>query len=685
MTSPIDVDASTIVVIEPLKKIPSPARNESIDTPESTKTIESTIAERITTNVFPVVYPTEQNSENEKQEKGTLSLVDKMESVALQSYIDEQWRIYREDLPVDDSIPEAVRRARWSRECYYFHMRRFLEEKRDVIVESLHEWISKDKVSEELTSLTSQLEAEAVKDLLNHINDAWNTCLANLPEFARIDNAAVRHAWFEKKCLDVIRSFEWPLKPAFVFYPELALKEIKNESDKDVAYTLYNRVKETHVPLITRIVNSEFAKELKNIPEYLRGDLVNNLRNQFLHKEYLKIVRHVVDNTLGFDSFVFMPRVALDSIKNPEERAKASLLLKQVRECHVVKIEDLLLSRYRTATTGIDATMLESVGEEMWMNFISKHYYNIVREIVDEVDATSVRKETGVKKSRSSGSNVNAFASPMKKAKTKVSPACSTTKELAIVTVNECHTRDSKASEAVVLKAAVMHYPDDISWVDVTNRRTKQKQKVAVMSILLADASGPITLEVWRELAESVFQLFSKWEEKATNDTLWVEVSNVWIRDEKDRYIPSMRRLCANERTKVTLSFPMVLSLISPPADDLHIDDFLPLMSMSPPFFVNATGVVCTVQEESTSLSGLPMKVFRLQDHGGRFVMCIAFGRHVDNILLEEGNKVTLFFAKALSGLGGNYGSLWMYDTTHIVLWKKECMIPEGSTLVELR
>ena len=104
----------------------------SIDAPAAPKTLESTIAERITTNVFPVVYPTEQNSENEKQAIQTLSLVDKMESVALQSYIDEQWRIYREDLPVDDSIPEAVRRARWSREYYYVHMRQFIEEKQHV-------------------------------------------------------------------------------------------------------------------------------------------------------------------------------------------------------------------------------------------------------------------------------------------------------------------------------------------------------------------------------------------------------------------------------------------------------------------------------------------------------------------------------------------------------------------------
>jgi hypothetical protein len=65
--------------------------------------------------------------------------------------------------------------------------------------------------------------------------------------------------------------------------------------------------------------------------------------------------------------------------------------------------------------------------------------------------------------------------------------------------------------------------------------------------------------------------------------------------------------------------------------------------------------------------------------------MCTACGRHVDNVLLEEQNKVTIFFAKALPGLQGDAGSLWVYDNAYVIFWKSGCLIPSASVLVELR
>ena len=686
MSLPIDVDASAVIMVDHSTEIATSARNDSEN--DSLKNLESIIAERIATKTFPVVHPNEQDGETEERAMETLSLMEKEEGSALQNYIDEKWRIYFDDHPCDDSTTEGVHRARWSREYFYVHMRQFFEERQNVVLESLHEWIAKEKVSEELKLLTSELHAEAVEHVLKHIHDAWKKCLANLPEFARVDTNAARHAWFEKNCLEIMRSFEWPLKP-FVFYPELDVEDIKEENERLIATELFNTVQENHVLSIVARVNNEFAQEMSIIPEYLREGLEYNLRKQFLLKEYVKIVKNVVDDRRSSDSFKFKPRIAPESIKDPKRHEEANELVKKVQECHVGKIEDLLLLRYKTAITGIDDTLLATIGKDIWSNFISTNYYNIVREIVGTVDATKMDEKVDIKRPMPSDSSVevsevNVFASPKKRAKMKTL-ANSNGTDLTTVTVSECHTRDSTASDAIVLKAAVMYYPDDLRWVDVTDRKTKQKQKVAVMNVLLADVSGPITLELWREPAESVFRLLCKWEEEGTNDTLWVEVSNVWIRGEKDRYIPSMRRLCANERTKVTHSTPMVLSSILPPGDDLQIDDFLQLMSMSPPFFVNATGVVVAVQDQTTSQTGMAMMAFRLQDQSGRYVMCTACGRHVDNVLLEEGNKVTLFFAKALSGLGGENGSLWMFDNSHIVLWRKDCMIPTGNTQVELR
>ena len=64
---------------------------------------------------------------------------------------------------------------------------------------------------------------------------------------------------------------------------------------------------------------------------------------------------------------------------------------------------------------------------------------------------------------------------------------------------------------------------------------------------------------------------------------------------------------------------------------------------------------------------------------------CVAFGRHVDNQFIVECNEVILYFAKALAGLNGANGQLWMYDESHIVLVGPRFSVPPARICMELR
>ena len=146
---------------------------------------------------------------------------------------------------------------------------------------------------------------------------------------------------------------------------------------------------------------------------------------------------------------------------------------------------------------------------------------------------------------------------------------------------------------------------------------------------------------------------------------------------------PSIRKLVAHEGTTITrcASIPVVAEL---PPEELHFRDFSVLQA-TPPFLVNVTGVIIGVEDETMSHTGLPMKNFKLQDRSSRYVMCTACGRHVDNDYIQLHNEVTVFFAKAQSGLQGDPGCLWVYDTAHICFSRANCNPAIASVLVELR
>ena len=75
------------------------------------------------------------------------------------------------------------------------------------------------------------------------------------------------------------------------------------------------------------------------------------------------------------------------------------------------------------------------------------------------------------------------------------------------------------------------------------------------------------------------------------------------------------------------------------------------------------------------------MQSSKLQDKTGKYVPCVACGRHAGKSCLEDGAEVVTYFAAALEGLQGTPGQLWMYDLSHIVQLRRNCAMPPARTL----
>ena len=250
--------------------------------------------------------------------------------------------------------------------------------------------------------------------------------------------------------------------------------------------------------------------------------------------------------------------------------------------------------------------------------------------------------------------------------------------------VQQLHTQDLSGSDSVELTVVVLNHSEELRWTTVTDRMTKAQSQVPIVSVMLADSSGPILLELWRDGAENALRDLVGWSSASNDELVWVEVRYAWCLAIQGRVIPVVRKMVANERTTIVRCEPPAIPPSASPSAELYAVDF-DCLHGTVPFTVCLRGTVTSVQEETISQAGNPVKYFKLHDQIGKFVHCVAFGRHVANKCIVECNDVVLYFANAVAGLNGASGQLWMFDESHIVVVGVRFSVPPAKICMELR
>ena len=81
---------------------------------------------RSVTMAFPLVRPTELSGKDEQMAaEHSLKLVEKMDAVKLQSYLELQFKKYLETCPTDPSTSMKQKCVHWAQSSYYNHLRDF--------------------------------------------------------------------------------------------------------------------------------------------------------------------------------------------------------------------------------------------------------------------------------------------------------------------------------------------------------------------------------------------------------------------------------------------------------------------------------------------------------------------------------------------------------------------------------
>ena len=61
----------------------------------------------------------------------------------------------------------------------------------------------------------------------------------------------------------------------------------------------------------------------------------------------------------------------------------------------------------------------------------------------------------------------------------------------------EIHDMERATRDNFSLTACLLHVPSEPRWVDITDKQSRQQERVPVVTALLTDHTGPITLELW--------------------------------------------------------------------------------------------------------------------------------------------------------------------------------------------
>ena len=664
------------------------------------------IANRISKNEFPAVLVSEQCSLSECDASDVLAWVQKEESVRIQSYILERYAEFRNAAGQLVEHNEAVFRAQWARDHYYKHLQEYQEANHGnyAVANALKtcmDWTQiPESIRETVLRMAKKIHASQITALIRFIDTQWDEVWLRLPSCAQVDAAGMKRKWILQECGTVLQQFiHKDFETSWAFRPELSVDELPDSEAQQHARKLLSLVQQQHESTIKEAFETEYNKITTLVPASILCGMESAIRKKVLLDKYYAVVERIVHDIPAVTEFSFHPAFPVNDLPSIEDQHHARMLLKQVQSHHVATIEETVAMRYAHTESTIAGSLLQSYQAEIKQNWMREHYYKIIEDVVHEIgntkqdipcrssarlDGSNQGEPTSVSTQGVTNMHVDMLASPRKRVRNSAPSRLDT--EVQFKNVLALHTEDFRGSDAIALQALVLYFPDEPRWVGVMNRRTNESENVPVLSLLLADRTGPIILDLWRNVAEDTLRRLEGWTGNDSEHPL-LEIRHFVVREMKS-CVPRIMKLGSNDRTRVRiLASGSQMSWLDEQievANSLFTKNFERL-TCKLPFQISLAGVVASLQPEVVSQSGNPMRTFKLHDSSGKWILCTAFGRHVDNPCLVDGHEVVLYFATAQAGLNNAAGQLWLYDVAHVMMLRSGCRVPPARTQVMLR
>ena len=571
--------------------------------------------------------------------------------------------------------PEDVDNVRhgWFKETYYDILEQFLSTRNTVIFEP---WLSPDKVEvserEIFEDLCSQMSTSDADVFHAQVDEKWNEDLALMPISIVGDHKnEIKETWTIKNYAKMLTEYLLKRNESktntdhndFVFEPALAISLLP-VAERDGATNLIKLVNKDMAMRIEEKHKNEWKKQFDLLPKCtLPETILENIRNTWLLDHYFAIVADIVNEES--EDFKFTPAVDFNDIPDGPERGQAKRMVNEMTREKAKQLENMVKSEREKAFTAFAFATVEKDVEAIWLR---EHYFGFMAAVLKEG-----RNDDSVNGKRSATyiELPNMFASPKRTKQSSYDAMEEEAKEtLTTRSVAQCHLADMGMGITNRLEVYLLHHDEDLRYVDVTDRKSGLSSRVPIISCLLADCTGAIMMDCWRQQAEALLPRFKEWAAEANGNLILLEVQKFGAKAEYRRSCKPCRVLTFGERAEIKkIENPSANSFLTTAAridERLVVSDFTQLEKIQVPFVANVTGVVSSITNITYTRSDVPMRYFKIQDMNGRFVQCVVHGRHVNNRALEDRAQVVMFLANAQPA-NNTPAMLWLYDNGHMV------------------
>ena len=664
--------------------------------------IVAAIAARYDRQEFPEVLPSEVSGRAATLEAPhTLSFARKTEAVNIQSFMDAEYQKYRTSMPEAALVdPEPVLRAKWSRANFYMLLRRITPVfDPEIAVDDVPE-AERERCARLLTEVTAS-DAEAIPHV---VDEAWAQVRSKLPAYS--SPSAIqrfREDFLQQRYYIIVESVVQDrhareARATYVFAPLLSPETAGGEQEQARATALAAKVQQEDEEQIAAAVDREWTAMLVPVPNFVREVIPNPIRDLFLQQRYYAIVADVVAARQAGEArgqFHFVPLLAPSQAGDVEQASRALALVGRVQAADADRLEVAVQREWTQFLSSIPASLKGTFTEEyetkMRQGFLKKRYYALVEEAVTGrgTEVSSAARDAGIvhgeKRSLPGESSPFKRRTAPRRTEPRAGSAAVVASSAAVL-----HGGPSDPHARWSMDGNLLWMPRELKMASVKDGRTQQSEDVAVLPLVISDASGPIGVELWRDAATGHFAMLKEaYEQTVDTGDCSLRVENVTAKSVKLRSLVPMKKLYSLDSTTIRVltqgESRMGDERVGASAEpSLLITEFQRICGPAP-FIVSLRGVVASCSEVQESRGGVDMCSFQLVDAKGQYLTCVAFGDNASAEELVPGNDICVYFAQGTKGRNDTEnGKLWLYDEAVVKLERTGLPTPRQRTEIRI-
>ena len=134
------------------------------------------------------------------------------------------------------------------------------------------------------------------------------------------------------------------------------------------------------------------------------------------------------------------------------------------------------------------------------------------------------------------------------------------------------------------------------------------------------------------------------------------------------------RIMAIREATSPYMKSDFLFSAPTPPM--VVVSYKLSLKDAMSPFRATILGTIHDLDDAETTTSGELRRNFKLADDGGKWIPCVAHGRHANNAVLEDKRRILAYFCCGRPAMGSSPQTLWLFKDAFIVPLERRASAP---------